>query len=86
MKSNAQLQFEGQGKAPQPPPVQIDQHTATSSSQTTPPHPSFDDAFSQIMDALSSLQVRTIGVRVEQCQIDIKECLKYHQPYNPDDD
>jgi len=31
MKSNAQLRFEGQGKTPQP-PVQIDQHTAASSS------------------------------------------------------
>jgi hypothetical protein len=55
MKSNAQLRFEGQGEAPQPPTIQVDQHTAASSSQITPPHPSFNDAFSQIMDALSSL-------------------------------
>jgi hypothetical protein len=87
MKSNSQLRFEGQGKRPQP-PVQIDQHTATSSSQTTPPHPSIDDAFSQIMDALGSLQreVSTIGEQVERCQIGIKVCLKYHEPHNPDDD
>jgi hypothetical protein len=37
MKSNAQLRFEEQGKAPQPPPAQDDQHAAASSSQTTPP-------------------------------------------------
>jgi hypothetical protein len=38
------------------------------------------------MDALSSLQreVSTIGVRVNQCQIDIKECLKHFEPQNDD--
>jgi hypothetical protein len=88
MKSNAQLQFEGQGKAPQPLPVQGDQHAAASSSQTAPPPPSYDACFAQMMDALHTLQrgVSTIGVRVEQCQIDIKECLKYHHPHNDDDD
>jgi hypothetical protein len=40
------------------------------------------------MEALGSFQreVNTIGERVEQCQIDIKEFLKYHQPQNDDDD
>jgi hypothetical protein len=40
------------------------------------------------MDALSSLQreVGTIGVRVEQCLIDIKECLKHVEPQNDDVD
>jgi hypothetical protein len=66
----------------------IDQHAAASSSQTAPPPPSYDAAFSQIMEALGSLQreISTIGERVEQCQINIKECLKYHQPHNDDDD
>jgi hypothetical protein len=67
MKSNTQLQFEGQGEAPQPPPVQVDQHATASSSQTTPPPPFYDAAFSQIMEALGSLQreVSTIGNQVE---------------------
>jgi hypothetical protein len=88
MKSNARLRFEGQGEAPQPPPVQVDQHTAASSSQTAPPPPSYDDNFAQIMAALNSIQreVSTINVRVEQCQIDIKECLSFHHPHNDDDD
>jgi hypothetical protein len=54
MKSNAQLWFEGQGEAPQPPPRQGDQHAAASSSQTTPP-PSYDACFAQMMDALHTL-------------------------------
>jgi hypothetical protein len=84
MKSNAQLRFEGQGKAPQPPPVQGDQHAATSSSQTTPPPPSYDACCAQMMDALHTPQreVSPINVRVEQCQIDINECLKHHHPHN----
>jgi hypothetical protein len=68
MKSNAQLRFDDQREAESPPtsPVQANPTTA-SSSQTAPPPPSFDAAFSQIMDALSSLQreVSTIGVRVD---------------------
>jgi hypothetical protein len=90
MKYNAQLRFEDQREAESPSPafpVQPDP-TAASSSQTTPPPPSFDVAFSQIMDALSSLQreVSTISVRVEQCQIDIKQCLKHFEPQNDDAD
>jgi hypothetical protein len=57
MKSNAQLCFEDQREAESPPPaspVQADP-TAASSSQIAPPPPSFDAAFSQIMNALSSL-------------------------------
>jgi len=67
MKSNAQLQFEGQGEAPQPPPVHGDLNVAASSSQTAPPPPSYDAGFAQMMDILHFLQqeVNTIGVRVE---------------------
>jgi hypothetical protein len=45
IKSNAQLRFEGQGEALQPPPVQGDQHAAASSSQTAPPPPSLNASF-----------------------------------------
>jgi hypothetical protein len=40
------------------------------------------------MDALSYLQqeVNTIGVRVEQCQIDIRRCLQHLKPEDDDAD
>jgi hypothetical protein len=73
MKSNAQLWHEGQGEAPQPPPVQLELPTGASSSQTAPPPPSYKAGFAQVMSALSSIQreVNSISVRVEQYQIDI---------------
>jgi hypothetical protein len=88
MKSNAQLQFEGQGEAPQPPLVHDDQHVVTSSSQTAPPPPSYDTSFAPMTDILRTLQreVSTIGVRVEQYQIDIKDCLNHHHPHIDDED
>jgi len=87
MKSNAQLRHEGQGQTLQPPPIQVDLPAAASSSQSIPPFSPFDAAFAHILASLSSLQreVNTIGERVEQCQIDIKECLKYHYPHDDDD-
>jgi hypothetical protein len=44
-------------------------------------------AFSQLMSSMGALQqeVNLIGKRVEQCQIDIRECLRYHHP-KPDDE
>jgi hypothetical protein len=44
-------------------------------------------AFAKIMSSMGVLQreVNLIGERVEQSQIDIRECLKYHHP-KPDDD
>jgi hypothetical protein len=56
MKSNAQLHFEGQGEAHQPPPTQDDQHATTSSSQTVPPLPLYDAGYAQLLAALSSSQ------------------------------
>jgi hypothetical protein len=40
------------------------------------------------MTSMSVLQrgVNLIGERVEQSQIDIRECLKYHHPKLNDDD
>jgi hypothetical protein len=55
MKSNAQFRFESQGEAPQPPPVQGDQHAAASSSQIAHLPPSYDASFAQMMDILSSI-------------------------------
>jgi hypothetical protein len=52
--------------------------------------PSFDieAAFAQLMTSMTALQreVNLIEERVNQSQIDIKECLKYHHPKLNDDD
>jgi hypothetical protein len=52
--------------------------------------PSFDieAAFAELMSSMGALQweVNLIGERVEQSQIDIRECLKYHHPKLNDDD
>jgi len=94
MKSNAQLRHEGQDEAPQPPPVQFDIPTRASSSQTAPQPPQYDAGFAQILAALEFIQggmssmqqeVRSINLQVEQCQIDIQECLKHHHS-SPDDE
>jgi hypothetical protein len=86
MKSNAQLQHEAQGSVPQPPPVPPP--VAASSSQAMPPTFDIEAAFTQLMSSMGALQreVNLIGEHVEQCQIDIKECLQYHHPKPNDDD
>jgi hypothetical protein len=45
-------------------------------------------AFAQLMTFMSALQweVNLIGEHVEQSQIDIRECLKYHHRKQNDDD
>jgi hypothetical protein len=52
--------------------------------------PSFDIevAFTQLIPSMGALQceVNLIGERVEQCQIDIRECLLYHHPMPDDED
>jgi len=85
MKSNAQLRHKAQGDVPQPPPVTP--IAATSSSQAMPTSFDIEAAFTQLMSFMGALQweVHLIGERVEQCQIDIRECLQYHHP-KPDDD
>jgi hypothetical protein len=74
MKSNAQLRHEGQGKVPQPPPVQVDTSVVASSSQAVPPSFNMEAAFAQLMFSMGALQreVNLIGERVEQSQIDIR--------------
>jgi hypothetical protein len=39
MKSNAQLRYEGQDEAPQPPPIHVEMPAVASSSQIAPPPP-----------------------------------------------
>jgi hypothetical protein len=86
MKSNAQLSHEAPGSVPQPPP--IPQLAAASSSQVVPPTFDIEAAFTQLMSSMGALQreVNLIGERVEQCQIDIRECLQYHHPKPNDED
>jgi hypothetical protein len=87
MKSNAQLWHEAQGAVPQPPP-DLPTAAASSSSQVVPPSIDIEAAFAQLMTSMSALQreVNLIRKCVEQSQIDIKECLKYHHPKLNDDD
>jgi hypothetical protein len=75
MKSNVQLRHEAQGAVPQPPP--IPPPVAVSSSQAVPPTFDIEVAFTQLMSSMGALQreVNLIGERVEQHQIDIRECL-----------
>jgi hypothetical protein len=52
-----------------------------------PPTFNIEAAFAQLMSAMGSLkrEVSIIGKRIEQSQIDIRECLSYHH-LKPDDD
>jgi hypothetical protein len=100
MKSNAQLRHEAQGVVRQHPPDLPT--AAASLSQTVPPSfdissciiitgcPSllWHFTFAHLMSSMSALQreVNLIGERLEQSQIDIRECLKYHHPKPHDDD
>lgn len=86
MNSNAKLRHEAQGAVPQPPP---DLPTAAaSSSQAVPPSFDIEATVAQLMTSMLALQreVNLMGERVEQSQIGIKECLKYHHPKSHDDD
>jgi hypothetical protein len=102
MKSNAQLRCEDHDETPQPPPTHIEMPDIASSSQTTPPPPQHDASYAQILAALASLQGgyefyaaggflyaaggSLYNLRVEQCQLDIQECLQYHHPSRRDDE
>jgi hypothetical protein len=63
--------------------------TVASSSQTALPPPQSDVVLTQILASLESLHegmssmqqvVHSIDLRVEQCQLDIQECLQHHRP------
>jgi hypothetical protein len=59
-----------------------------SSSQAVPPSFDIEAVFTQLMSSIGALQweVNLIRERVEQCQIDIRECLQYHYPKPNDED
>jgi len=66
-----------------------------SSSQTTPPSPQSDTVLAQILASLESLHggissmqrvVHSINLPVEQCQLDIQECLQHHHLSPNDED
>jgi hypothetical protein len=102
MKSNAQLRRDDSNdEVPMPAAMLVGFPDMTSSSQAVPPsEPEIN--FSQIMEALAAIQggmstmqqsitsiqqeVRSINKRVEQNQLDLQECLKYHHPGSSDDD
>lgn len=85
MKSNAQLRHEAQGGVPQPPPSPPP--AAASSSHVVPSSYDIEAGFTQLMSSMGAFQckVNLTGEHVEQCQIDIRECLQYHHP-KPDDE
>jgi hypothetical protein len=87
MKSNAQLRHEAQGAVSQP-PLDLPTAAASSSSQAVPPSFDIEAAFAQLMTSMSALQreVNLKEERVENSQIDIRECIKYHHPKPNDDD
>jgi hypothetical protein len=102
MKSNAQLRRDdSDDEVPIPAAMPVGFPDMASSSQTVPPsEPEIN--FSQIMEALAAIQggmntmqqsitsmqqeVHSINKRVEQNQLDLRECLKYHHPSSGDDD
>lgn len=45
-------------------------------------------SMSSMQQSITSMQleVHSINMRVEQNQLDLKECLKYHLPSNSDDE
>jgi hypothetical protein len=102
MKSNAQLwRDEQDDDVPSPLPIPIGIPDVASSSQTIPP-PQPDVSYSQIMEALVTIQggmsfkqlsmssmqqeVHSINLGVEQNQLDLRECLKFHHPSSSDDE
>jgi hypothetical protein len=95
MKSNAQLQRnDSDDEVPIPAAMPVGFPDMVSSSQTVPPsEPKIN--FSQIMEALAAIQggmstmqheVHSINKQVEQNQLDLNECLKYHHPGSSDDE
>jgi hypothetical protein len=84
IKSNAQLRHEGQDEAPQHPLIHVEMPIVASSSQTAHPPSQSDAVLAHILASLESLhggmsslqrEVHYINLHVEQCQLDIQECL-----------
>jgi hypothetical protein len=102
MKSNAQLRRDDSDDAmPIAATMPVGFPDMASSSQTVPPsEPEVN--YSQIMEALTAIQggmsvmqvtmssmqqeIHSINQRVEQNQLDLQECLKFHHPSSSDDE
>jgi len=102
MKSNAQLRrYDSDDEEPVPVAMPVAFLDMASSSQTIPPSKLVIN-FSQITEALTAIQggmhtmqqsissmqleVHSINKRVEQNQLDLKECLKFQHPDSSDDE
>jgi hypothetical protein len=102
MKSNAQLRRDDSNdEVPIAATMSVGFPDMASSSQTVPPsEPEVN--YSQIMEALTAIQggmsvmqvtmssmqqeIHSINQRVEQNQLDLQECLKFHHPSSSDDE
>jgi hypothetical protein len=99
MKSNAQLRRDdSDDEVPPPTAMTVGFPDIASSSHTVPPsEPEVN--YAQIMEALAGVYVlhaavyefhavscASIDRRVEQNQLDLQECLKYHHPSSSDDE
>lgn len=102
MKSNAQLRRDdSDNEVPPPAAMPVEFPNMASSSHIVPPSKP-EVNYAKIMEALATLQggmsnmqvsissiqleVHSINKRVEQNQLDFKECLKYHHPSSSDDE
>jgi hypothetical protein len=102
MKSNAQLRRDdSDDEVPIPAAMPVGFPDMASSNQTVPPL-ELEINYSQIMEAVADIQggmstmqqsitsmqqeVHSINKRVEQNQLDLRECLKYHHPSSSDDE
>jgi hypothetical protein len=101
MKSNTQMRRDDSDDDVPQPPIPVGIPSVASSSQTAPP-PQQEASYSQIMKVLAAIQggissiqqsistmqydVHSINLRVEQNQLDLQECLKFHHPSSSDDE
>jgi hypothetical protein len=89
MKSNAKLQrADSDDEMPIAATMPVGFPNMASSSQTAPPS-ELEVNYSQIMEVtMSSMQqeIHSINLRVEQNQLDLQECLKFHHPSSSDDE
>jgi hypothetical protein len=102
MKSNAQLRRDDfDDEVPIAATMPVGFPEMVSSFQIVPP-PEPEVNYSQIMEALAAIQggmssmrvtmssmqqeIHSINLRVEQNQLDLQECLKFHHPSSSDDE
>jgi len=78
IKSNDQLWHEDQDQAPQAPPIHVEMPIVNQILAS----------LESLREGMSSMQwvVHSIDLRVEQCQLDIQECLQHHHPARDEED